>query len=270
MTEFVSFARSLGLRIDYASPDGRIHRCRTDAKPGRTNGAFRFFGHWGWVQDWTVHESPVIWSDGKPGTEERRQADQAEMRRMEAAERKHAAMQAGKVVARSKFDSHRYLAAKGFHAEQALVDTDGRLVIPMWSQAGQGPVASVQWIDEAGEKKFMPGGQAKGTAHVLGARHGVTWYVEGYATGLSVLAALKSLYMPGKVVVCFFASNLAGIANDGFVFADHDDNAQRAGQAAAEKTGRPWVMSPVPGEDANDMHQRAGVRPVAELMRSVM
>lgn len=45
---------------------------------------------------------------------------------------------------------------------------------------------------------------------------------------------------------------------------------QSANGRVLADSGRAWVMSPVEGEDANDMYRRAGVRAVAELMRSAM
>lgn len=268
MSDFVSFIRSLGLEVDYAAPDGRIHRVRTSDKRHRRNGAYRFFGTWGWGQNWAVHLDPVVWSNGQ--SPEVLAREQRRVQELDDAERRHAATKAREILNRCSFGPHRYLAMKGFPEEQGLLDTDGRLVVPMWLRSGFGPIASVQWIDDMGEKRFLPGGRAKGTGYVIGPRSGVRWYVEGLATGYSVLAGLKALYRPGHVVVCWFAANLAAVASNGYVFADHDDNKERAGQAAAESTGLSWVMSPTPGEDANDLHQRAGVRAVAELMRSVM
>jgi phage/plasmid primase-like uncharacterized protein len=37
------------------------------------------------------------------------------------------------------------------------------------------------------------------------------WLVEGYATGLSVRAALRELHREAQVVVCFSAFNLAHV-----------------------------------------------------------
>ena len=51
------------------------------------------------------------------------------------------------------------------------------------------------------------------------------------------------------------------------VFADHDKSG--AGQQAAEQTGLPWCMSHIEGEDANDLHQRAGVLAVRQLLMQV-
>jgi putative DNA primase/helicase len=52
----------------------------------------------------------------------------------------------------------------------------------------------------------------------------------------------------------------------GFVFADHDE----AGIRAAEELSFPWVKSDAPGEDANDLHLRAGLRAVRSVLQSAI
>ena len=267
--DFLAFARGHGLLIDHVIDDGKIHRVKTADKAHKANGAYRFCGRWGWVQVWHEHAKPIPWTDGKPGVEERRRSDIVEMARRIKTDHDRVAKRAREVLASCRVDYHHYLTNKG-HPIKGLVTEDGRLAVSMW--AGDA-IANVQLIDREGGKKFLPGGAAKGTRHVLGPREGVTWYVEGLATGLSVLHALKYMSIRGRVVCCFFASNLEMLAaadGRGFVFADHDTAKERAGQTAAEQSCRPWVMSPEPGEDANDLHQRAGIAAVANLMRPLM
>jgi len=65
--------------------------------------------------------------------------------------------------------------------------------------------------------------------------------------------------------VCFSDSNLryaAGhVAGKKYAFADNDKSG--AGERAAKDAGLSYCMSDVIGEDANDLHMRAGVLPVA-------
>ncbi len=263
---FVAFARSHGLLIDHAPADGRVHRCRTEAKPRKKNGAFMFDGQSGWVQDWTVHPKAIGYR--LQGNAEVRRIDRAALAREERARRDEAARKAADIIRRAEFAPHPYLIRKGFQTP-GLVH-DGKLVVPMRSfERYREQVYSAQLIDEAGEKKFLPGGRAKGAVYRMGQGHDV-WLVEGYATALSVQAALHSLYRKAEVWVCFSAGNLGFIASQIAcrIFADHDQSG--TGQKVAAESGRAWVMSPVVGEDANDMHQRAGVRAVAELMRTAM
>ena len=52
-----------------------------------------------------------------------------------------------------------------------------------------------------------------------------------------------------------------------FVIADND--VSKAGEKAAIRTGLPWRMSEVVGEDANDLHQRAGITALCSLVLAV-
>ena len=83
-----------------------------------------------------------------------------------------------------------------------------------------------------------------------------------------MLAALRAVRSRDAVLICFSAGNMTHVSSvlggEQAVFADHD--ASGAGQAAAKATGARWCMSPELGEDANDMHKRAGVFAVAKLM----
>lgn len=267
MSEFVAFARSHGLLIDHAPPDGRVHRCRTEAKPRKKNGAFMFDGQSGWVQDWTVHPKAIGFR--LRGDVEIRRIDRGALAREERARREAAAQEARRIILRSELAPHPYLIAKGFPQHRGLVH-DGRLVVPMRSfERYRERIHSVQMIDAGGDKKFLPGGRAKGAVYRMGAGFDV-WLVEGYATALSVQAALESLYRKAEIWVCFSAGNLAFIASQVAcrIFADNDRSG--TGQTVAAQSSRAWVMSPVEGEDANDMYRRAGVRAVAELMRSAM
>lgn len=281
MNDFIAFARAHGLVMEHVIPDGQIHRVKTKDKPGHRNGAYLFDGQGGFVQNWATHERPVVFRSTNP-------VDPIVLRNRQVSDlreqdRKHqeAARQAQKVIARCSYGPHRYLGSKGLYSEQALIDPEpvrmpdgkeesGCIVIPM-RNFRSGAVQSVQWIGS--QKKYLAGGQARGAVHALGPREAqIVWLCEGVATGLSALAAIKSLYRQDKVLVTFSAGNLAYVAplmrGRVFVIADNDESG--TGQRVAKDTGLPFVMSPVEGEDMNDLHQRAGIRAVADLMRSVM
>ncbi|WP_246183747.1 toprim domain-containing protein [Pandoraea anhela] len=98
------------------------------------------------------------------------------------------------------------------------------------------------------------------------------WLVEGFATGLSVREALRSLHRPARVVVCFSAGNLQHVAGQipgrRYVVADNDDSG--TGARVATATGLPWAMPPQVGDDANDFHQRAGLGALTRLVRNLV
>jgi phage/plasmid primase-like uncharacterized protein len=94
---------------------------------------------------------------------------------------------------------------------------------------------------------------------------------DGYATALSVRAALKSMKQRYKLHVCFSAGNMVRVAAGlecGIVIADHDQSG--TGQQAAKEIGWPSWLSDVAGEDANDYHQRAGLFALSQGLTHLM
>ncbi len=91
---------------------------------------------------------------------------------------------------------------------------------------------------------------------------------EGYATALSLDAALQRLPGPYTVVACFSAYNLQLVSEgfpQGVVCADND--ASKTGELAARETGLNWTMPPDVGTDFNDLHQRRGILAVTQALR---
>ncbi len=224
---------------------------------------------------------------------ERAKAKQREQERLAA----EAAAKAQRMIDAAAFGPHPYLALRGFPEAQGLV-LDDELLIPM-RHCKTGRLQTLQRIREDGSKRFLYGGSTRQTALVLG-RGGVTWYCEGFATALSIKAALQHLYRRDQVVVCFSAANVVHVTGrDGFVVADHDlwtctnpackhkwdaphdlaeptcpkcggvKLARPAGQKYAARTGLRWWMPPESG-DANDVHQERGVKELAAQLREVM
>lgn len=271
---FIDFAAFHGLLIDRLI-EGRWVRVKTTDHPKKRNGSYKFLGSVAFLQNHATMDRVAVWRE--KGESER--IDRLELHRIlrqsakeELERHAEAAATADDMIRRAAFGVHPYLAMKGFPKENALI-LDGELLIPMREFRLYKQLNSVQRISPAGEKKFLYGGKAKGSVFFLGpymARE--RWLVEGYATGLSVKAALREQYIDAQVIVCFSAANLAhvgrlvkGLRPPAYVFADND--ASGAGEQAAKDTGLPWVM---PGEgDANDMHLTQGLRALGEFMRTV-
>lgn len=280
---FIDFARAHGVEIDpsklYASE--RIKRCGTVEKPRGTNGAYFWDGARGWVFNWAA-EARVQWFNddaAKPWTDEekalwraRRQAAQASQEQ----DYQRAAQRAAELIRSAKPSEHNYLHRKGFPDAQGFVAADGALLIPMRNLSTnnvQG-VQVIRWNPEtmAFDKKMSPGMKAKGAVFRMGDRTAPeTFLCEGYATGLSIVAALRSAGLRASVLVCFSANNLEHVAPQlkarAFVFADNDKSG--TGEKSAKATGLPYCMSPVVGEDANDLHARAGLFAVCQLLMEV-
>jgi phage/plasmid primase-like uncharacterized protein len=280
MADFITFARAHGVEIDPARlyPSDKIKRCGTVDKPKSGNGAYYWDGQRGWVMDWSG-EARVIWyedKNAKPWTDEEKRSWAA--KRAAAAseqDRKYeqAALKADMILRSAKVDHHPYLEMKGFKEEKGLVLNEA-LLVPMRNVVTnklQG-YQSIRWIPEEMkyEKKMLPGMRARNAVLYLGNRSSdECWLVEGFATGLSVRNALRSVGLPGSVVVCFSASNLVLVADQiagrRFVFADNDES--KTGEKAAINTGLPWTMADQVGMDANDLHKSQGLfAVVAKIM----
>ncbi len=180
-----------------------------------------------------------------------------------------AAARAAELIKRCEIGQHPYLDSKGFPDARVLIDDDGSMVVPM-RDCLTGELLGAQKIalvENAWQKKMLPGMRAKGAVHLLGpSRAREFWFVEGYATGLSVDAALRMLRLPAAVMVCFSDRNMVYVASHfvgrHYVFADHD--ASKAGERAAWDAGLPYAMSDTEGQDANDLHRADGVMAVVK------
>ena len=194
--------------------------------------------------------------------------------------------------------AHPYLVAKGFPEQGGLV-LAGNLLIPMRHYRDYHRLQSVQMIAPDGRKKFLPGGKASEAVYRLG-QGGEHYYCEGYATALSVMAALKRLYRDrhSEVWVCFSAGNIPKVAlssRRSMVIADNDwwrcpkkecrakwdyeskrcpscgssGVTEPAGEKHAKQTGLPYWMPEEPGTDANDYMLSHGVEALADAIREV-
>lgn len=272
MTDFITFARAHGVDIDpgklYASD--RIRRTGTVEKPRSGNGAYFWDGQRGWVMDWSG-EARVVWFEdpnAKPWSDEQKR-EWLEKRRAANASRDNdydkAARKAQLVLDSAKLAKHDYLYLKGFPDYEGLV-LEGSLLVPMRNvvtNSLQG-YQRIFW-DEPNrkwEKKMLLGMRARNAVMYMGDREAKeVWLCEGYATGLSILHALRSVGLKASVVVCFSASNMVQVADQikgtRYIFADNDES--KTGEKFAEQTGLPWTMADTVGYDANDLHKSSGL-----------
>ncbi len=215
---------------------------------------------------------------------------QAELQRR-AALAENAARRAKEMIFRAQMGFHPYLSRKGFPEAQGLV-LNGNLLIPMRSSS---EIVGLQSISESGDKRFLKDSVVKGANYRIG-RGAVKWFCEGYATALSIQAALDMMRRTrDEIVVCFSASNLEHIARRGLVIADHDLHscygckrrfdapfgatecvhcgsdkiAPPAGEKSARATRLPYWLPPEYG-DANDYHNLHGSPALAAALRDTL
>jgi putative DNA primase/helicase len=285
--DFRSFCQLHGLVLKDLIGDGRWHRVSTTDKPSKKNGSYSFRVDHGFAINFATMSEADLWQEKSNKTEltpaERSKAQQQMMAAKKAAERQDelrkieqqkAAELAVKRLRDCELKPHSYLAKKGFPDELGLVDAEQTLWIPMRNYHNYTLVQGAQRITKDLEKKFFWKADPRYAVFVFDrdpAQAIPQWFVEGYATGLSLRAALKAIYQRAEVVVCFTAGNLKRVApiykspRARYVFADNDQS--RAGQEAAEATDLPWIMPPTEGMDANDYHQANGIQALAKLLR---
>ena len=267
---FEEFAAAYGLILRNVE-FGKWVRVPTTDKPTKKNGAYKHAGDHAHVQNHATMGEVATWFPDS--SDDIRIDAEAVRRRCEKAARElqegrqKAAKRAADMLRQCSLERHAYLDGKGFPDERGnvlVLDSGPLLLIPM---RVSGRLVGVQTITADGEKKFLFGQQCSNAEYVIDNK-GRDFFCEGYATGLSVRAALSALKMRYRVHVCFSAHNLAklaGACEGGIVIADNDLSG--AGLRAAQLCGRRWIMSDMQGEDANDWHRRLGTFRFAQELR---
>jgi putative DNA primase/helicase len=283
MMHFQDFAQAHGINISRLQDDGKWHRVPTETHPKKKNGAYRYCGTHGHIQDHAQHIEPILWTPTETelakidhaGIARRAQEAANEIRRGQEAAAKRAAW----IMHQCEQEPHAYLESKGFPKEcvNVWIDEkagDRKMVVPMRID---GQLVGAQTIsDQPGfEKRFLFGQRTSGATYVIDNK-GPSWYCEGYATGLSVRAALQALKTRYRLVICFSAANLLRVAKQGFVVADFDHPSPVApldggmGVKIATETGLPFWSAGKLGYDFNDHAREVGVFKASQELRVLM
>lgn len=195
--------------------DGRWHRCSTEDKPKKRNGAYVFDGETGAFINYATMSTHSFWHSDKPLSE----ADKAKYARDMAAHRAREAQIQARAIERVRAcfarlpmlsELHPYLSGKGLGvAGCAGLRMDGdAMVIPAY-RAGQ--LMTVQTIAPDGSKRFRKDCPKQGACFVIERKGAtITAFVEGFATGLAIFQSVPNC----RVVVCFDAGNLIAVARD--------------------------------------------------------
>lgn len=215
----MDFLASVGLAPINFHPlaDGRIHRFRVEGdKVGSRNGwcmlatdpiPHGLAGSWrtGETHKWRDQEARPI--NHAERAHLHRQMQQAKAARYQAQVKvwADAATKANRLwgLARPAAADHEYLVTKGVKA-WGIRQLNGSLVIPARDTAGQ--IHTLQFIDPAGAKRFLTGGQVQGHYHAIGRPVDTICICEGYATAASVHESTGH-----AVAVAFSAGNLVTV-----------------------------------------------------------
>lgn len=289
---FIAFARAHGVEIDPGKLDdsGKLRRCGTTDHPRSKNGAYVWDGRGGFVWAWDGEGRAVSFTDPharplSPEEQARRDARRQAVRDEQAVLHRKAAEWAARLLSLAKPKEHPYLFRKGFKSTQGLVLPEGELFVPMRDVRTNELIGGqvIKWLPDElrWEKKYLYGMRSRGACLRLGpAKAAEQVLCEGYATGLSIEAAVRQMKLNASVLVCFSAHNLIAAAERTtgrrYVIADHDpiqtdpekakQNPGEQGKRAAIASGLGWAMPDTVGQDANDLHVEQGLMAVCALV----
>lgn len=276
---FLDFCRAHGILIDREPPIGVWKRYPTEDKRHHRNGAVKWLGDVGYVQNHATQTEISVWhADGDSAMDPNKARKLVEAAHRDIRDKQEkAAQKAAHILHQCQIGYHPYLERKGFKEEQGNIwkhETDDLLlVIPM--RVGH-RLVGCQIINEEGAKKFLFGQRTSEAAFTFD-NHGPHILCEGYATALSIKTAMKALKRRYTLHVCFSAGNMIKIAATlpkGYVVADHDkmnpQTGTRAGHEAVKKIGWPHWMPEDELMDANDVHQRDGLFKFSQSLGKVI
>jgi phage/plasmid primase-like uncharacterized protein len=276
-------------------PDGKLHRFASNGDRDDDAGWYTLyadgvpagaFGCWrsGLKQTWCGKASQQMTESER--VEQRRRLEVARRLREAEEQRRHTeaadrAKQLWNHAAPAPVD-HPYLKNKQVQPHGLRVDGNNQLIVPVLIE---NTFRSLQFIDADGSKKFLPGGEVKGGAYLLGdVMKGDTFLVcEGFATAASLHEATA---LP--TFMAFSANNLHPVAEQLrrqypmatiLVCGDNDlrsdgtpNTGLKAARAAANAIGGALVMPNLEGQkcDFNDVARANGRSAVRALIEAAL
>jgi putative DNA primase/helicase len=243
VSDFRTAMLAAGLLPRDIVPDGRFHRCPTQHKPRKRNGAYLLSidGQRGVFRDYAQETDWNVWTaDGVTNARpdpylvvKLRQArlNEARMRQQAIAQAREYFAKLPRLAGLHPYLERKKLTARG--CSELRLDGD-RLAIPL---RGVGrDLVSVQTIAPDGSKLYRRGCPTAGASFMIGTNApSVTCLVEGFATGLAVYQSVAN----AQVVVCFDAANLlkvvAAIKPRGLVVVCADNDHRNAVNVGLDK-----------------------------------
>ncbi len=262
--------------------DGNLHRCPTESKPGKRNGAY--IAHMDkpatlWWCNWETDDQDTFCIEEKQTLSlselsawQERQQSIRRQREEECARRHAEASQMARhelAIGMICQPNHPYLRRKGITAHKDIRQSkDGALLIPVLDEFGQ--LQSLQRIYPDGTKRFILGGKTAGGQYIFqGHSDKPIAICEGFATGSSINMATG-----WTVYVAFSANNLPAIAKivrkrfperPVIICGDNDDPGRKKGEEAAQAVNCQLTL-PIfqngTGTDFNDLHTIEGLESV--------
>lgn len=289
--DFITFARLHGVIIDQVPPLGVWKRLPTDDHPKTRNGAVKYMGDHGFVQNHATMVNVAMWQpEGKDQAaaidHEAVKRSLERQERVRAADQERAAKKAAWILGQTTLETHEYLIAKGFPEVQGnvwrrrsevdgLSTVDKLLVIPMRVDRH---LVGCQIIGEDGTKKFLTGQRTRDAVFVIDNK-GAPILTEGYAKAMAVRVVMARLKVRYKIIVCFSAFNMSVIAKtlpEAFLIADNDKPTDVAplpggmGLKVAKESGCRYWISDQQGLDFDKYLRNVGEFKASQVLRAAM
>lgn len=295
---FAEQLRAAGLIVEQVEMDGSLHRCGTEGRPHRRDGAYKAFPDVPaslWWKNWrTDDEGTWTYKPGKELTAAERDALRERIRAIRAYKETEQTRrwQAAAKLAASIWNhalpadgGHPYLQRKEVPAIGLRRTKDGRLIIPVLNQAGR--IQSLQFIlpeqtADGTDKFFLKGGRTAGGFFSFSTedrkKDGPLLIAEGYATATSLHLATGY-----ACLVAFNAGNLKAVAvmareryakREIILCADNDAETQgnpgkKMASLAAQAVGGKLAVCPVhegKATDFNDLHRLRSLEAVRAVV----
>ena len=295
---FAEQLRAAGLIVEQVEMDGSLHRCGTEGRPHRRDGAYKAFSdvpaslwwkNWrtGDEGTWTYKPKKELTAAERDALRERFRAIRADKeteqtRRWQAAAKLAASIWNHALLADA---GHPYLQRKQVPCIGLRRTKDGRLIIPVLNQSGR--IQSLQFIlpeqtAEGTDKFFLKGGRTAGGFFSFSTedrkKDGPLLIAEGYATAISLHLATGY-----ACLVAFNAGNLKAVAvmareryakREIILCADNDTETQgnpgkKMASLAAQAVGGKLAVCPVhegKATDFNDLHRLRSLEAVRAVV----
>ncbi len=279
-----------GLVPEEILADGNLHRCPTESKPRKQNGAY--IAHLDkpatlWWCNWETDDQGTFCADEKQTLSvaemsvwRERQQSIRRQREAECARRHAEAAQQAKTEwesAKQCNPEHPYLKKKGISPLGGIrQNNDGALLIPVMDD--NGAMQSLQRIYPDGSKRFLVGGKVQGGHFVIqGQEEKPIAICEGFATGSSIHQAAA-----WTVYIAFSANNLQPVALSArrkfpdsaiVICADNDETGRKHGEDAAKAANAQFavpVFATGSGTDFNDLHQTDSLDAVRSQLEAAL
>jgi len=215
MTDFLAAIQQAGLGKPTIIDDGQIHRFACQCSPRRENAWYIYFpgeypggafgcykcGVW---QKWSAGKTDTL-SDSDRRQYQQRIENEKQKREQERKQKQQAAAEKARWIWQHSqpVESHPYLEKKQVQSYDLRV-YKGSLVIPLYGPSG---IQSLQFINKAGEKRYLKGGKITGGYFPIGELTDTLYLCEGYATAATVYEITAH-----AVAVAFNCKNLLHVA----------------------------------------------------------